>query len=74
MAFVIRNQRDRLSQPDGLYITVEGREWLVQGISLTNAGNVALKLHDPVRLENQIVSPCNLGDLQVLLEKKDSNG
>jgi len=69
MAFVIRNQRDRLAQPEGTYITHQGREWLVQGISLTRSGNVALKLHDPLRLENQIVTPCNIADLQVLLEK-----
>lgn len=71
MAFVIRNQKDRLNQPNGLYITHNGMEWLVQEISLTKSGNVALKLHDPVRFQNEIVTPCNLGDLQILLNKKE---
>jgi hypothetical protein len=70
MAFIIRNQKDRLNQPNGLYITHQEREWLVQDITLTKTGNVTLKLYDSVRLENQIVTPCNLGDLQALLEKK----
>jgi len=72
MAFVIRTQRDRLTQPEGLYITYQNTEWLVQEISLTKSGNVALKLHDPLRLENQVVTPCNLGDLQVLLDRKEN--
>jgi len=72
MAFVIRNQRDRLSQPEGLYITFQNREWLVQEITLTKSGNVTLKINDPVRLESQVVTPCNLGDLQVLLNQKEA--
>ena len=72
MAFVIRNQKDRLNQPNGLYITYQNREWLVQDITLSKSGNVTLKLHDSVRLENQLVTPCNLGDLQILLERKES--
>ena len=70
MAFIVRNQRDRLNQPNGLYITHQGREWLVQDITLTKTGNVTLKLHDSARLENQVVTPCNLADLQLLLERK----
>jgi hypothetical protein len=71
MAFIVRNQKDRLDQPNGLYITHKGMEWLVQDITITKSGNIALKLHDPVRFQNEIVSPCNLGDLQVLLERKE---
>ena len=71
MAFIVRNQRDRMNQPNGLYITRNGIEWLVQEISLTKSGNVALKLHDPIRFQNEIVTPCNLGDLQILLDKKE---
>lgn len=73
MAFYVRTSKDRQTLPEGIYITLEGREWFVQSISLTNAGNVALKLHDPVRLENQVVTPCNIGDLQKMLERK-ANG
>ena len=73
MAFQIRTSKDRQTQPEGIYITLDNREWLVQSISLTNSGNVALKLHDPVRLENQVVTPCNIGDLQALLQRK-ANG
>lgn len=72
MAFQIRTSKDRKNQPDGIYITYQNVEWLIQGISITNSGNVALKLHDPIRLQNQIVTPCNIGDLQVLLDRKEN--
>lgn len=67
MAFIVRNQRQRNTLPEGNYITIDGVEWLIQGISINNSAAVCLKLHDPVRLQNQIVTVCNIADLAKLI-------
>jgi hypothetical protein len=63
MAFVVRTQKQRLNRPDGIYLTVEGREWLIQEVKLTPSGNVVVLGHDPIRLENQIWTACTLDAL-----------
>lgn len=67
MAFVVRTQKQRLEKPEGHYITVGGREWLVQEVKMTPSGNVVVMVHDPVRLENQIYTACTIDQLSLLI-------
>lgn len=69
MAFVIRTQKQRLEKPDGIYLTIEGREWLIQEVKMTPSGNIVVMAHDPVRLDNQIYTACTIGDLGKMIEK-----
>jgi hypothetical protein len=68
MAFVIRTQKQRLEKPDGIYLTIEGREWLIQEVKMTPSGNIVVMAHDPVRLDNQIYTACTIGDLGKMIE------
>ena len=68
MAFVIRTQKQRLEKPDGIYLTIEGREWLIQEVKMTPSGNIVVMAHDPVRLDNQIYTPCTIGELGKMIE------
>jgi hypothetical protein len=69
MAFVIRTQKQRLEKPDGIYLTIEGREWLIQEVKMTPSGNIVVMAHDPVRLDNQIYTACTIGDLGKMIER-----
>ena len=68
MAFVIRTQKQRLEKPDGIYLTIEGREWLIQEVKMTPSGNIVVMAHDPVRLENQIYTPSTIDYLGKMIE------
>jgi hypothetical protein len=63
MAFKIRTAKDRLNKPDGIYIPLNGREWLVNEINLSASGNVCLKIFDPVSYESQVLTLCSLNEL-----------
>lgn len=67
MAFVVRTQKQRLDRPEGHYITVHGREWLVEEVKMTPSGNIVIKAHDPVRLDNQIFTACTIDQLSLLI-------
>jgi len=67
MAFVIRNNKQRLEKPEGIYLMVKGIEWLVKEVKMTPSGNIVVMVHDPVRLENQIFTACNISDLGKLI-------
>jgi len=67
MAFVVRNNRQRIEKPDGHYITVNGIDWLVTEVKMTPSGNVVVMAHDPIRLDNQIFTACNISDLAKLI-------
>ena len=70
MAFVIRTQKQRLEKPDGIYLQIEGREWLIQEVKMTPSGNIVVIAHDPVRLDNQIYTACTIDELGKMIEKK----
>jgi hypothetical protein len=74
MAFQIRTAKDRKIRPEGNYIKYQNREWLVQGISLTDSGNVSVKLHNYLTFENQILTLCNLEELESMLNQKFGDG
>lgn len=67
MAFIVRNQRQRNSLPEGNYVTLEGVQWLVQSVNMNNSGMICIKLHDPVRLQNQLVTVCSIEELAKLI-------
>jgi hypothetical protein len=60
MSFVVRKHNFR---PDGRYIEKDGQHWLVQNVTMNNAGQICLHLHDPVRLDNQIHKLDSLDEL-----------
>lgn len=68
MAFKIEKVGQGKNLPEGHYLKIKGIDWLVSEISLDNSGNVCLKLHDPLRKENQIIKPMNLTQLVLSLE------
>ena len=70
MAFVIRTQKQRLEKPDGIYLQIEEREWLIQEVKMTPSGNIVVIAHDPVRLDNQIYTACTIDELGKMIEKK----
>jgi hypothetical protein len=63
MSFKIRTAKDRLNKPSGIYITLNGREWLVNEINLSASGNVILKIFEPVSFESQVLTLCSLNEL-----------
>ena len=63
MAFKIRTAKDRLNKPDGIYITLNGTEWLVNEIKLSDSGNVCLKVFEPVSFQSQVLTLCSLNEL-----------
>jgi hypothetical protein len=67
MAFVVRTQKQRLDKPEGHYITVHEREWLVQEVKMTPSGNIVVVVEDPVRLERQIFTACTIDQLSLLI-------
>lgn len=67
MAFVVRTQKQRLDKPEGHYIIVHDREWLVEEVKMTPSGNIVIKVHDPVRLDNQIFTACTIDQLSLLV-------
>jgi len=67
MAFVVRTQKQRLEKPEGHYITVHGREWLVHEVKMTPSGNIVVVAEDPVRLDRQIFTACNIDQLSLLI-------
>ncbi len=70
MAFIIRTQKQRLEKPDGIYLQIEGREWLIQEVKMTPSGNIVVMAHDPVRLDNQIYTACTIAELGKMIEGK----
>lgn len=63
MGFVIQRQTKRMHKPEGNYVTIEGIEFLITEITISASAKVCLKLHDPIRLENQIKTLCSLEEL-----------
>lgn len=68
MAFKIEKIGQGKNLPEGHYVKIKGIDWLVSEISLDKSGNVCLKLHDPLRRENQILKPMNLTQLVLSIE------
>jgi hypothetical protein len=60
MSFIVRKHNFR---PDGRYIEKDGQHWLVQNVTLSNAGYITLHLHDPIRLDNQLIKLDTLDEL-----------
>ncbi len=67
MAFVVRTQKQRLEKPEGHYITVREREWLVKEVKLTPSGNVVVMVEDPIRLESQVFTACTIDQLALII-------
>jgi hypothetical protein len=53
----------RKNMPEGNYIHLDGIDWFVHELTISAAGKVCLKLHDPLRKENQIKTLCTLEEL-----------
>ncbi len=53
-------------KPEGRYVTIDEREWLVTNCTMNNAGQICLHLTDVRRSENQIYK---LDTLEKLLKK-----
>ena len=53
----------RKNMPEGRYIFLDGIDWLVTEITINNSGKICLKLHDPLRKDNQIKTLCTLEEL-----------
>jgi hypothetical protein len=68
MAFKIEKVGQGKNLPQGHYIKIGGIDWIVSEIQLDNSGNVCLKLHDPLRKQNQILKPMNLTQLVLSIE------
>jgi len=62
MGFIV-NKIGQTKKPDGHYLVKDGIEWLITDLSISASGYVSIKLHDPVRLENQIVKAGTIGGL-----------
>lgn len=60
MSFVVRKHNFK---PDGRYIEKDGRNWLVTNVTMNNAGQVIIHLHDPVRYDNELYKLDTLDDL-----------
>ena len=64
MAFIVNQKNKRPnSRPDGTYVSIDGRSWIITGITISGSDHVCLHLNDPARYENQIVRACTLEDL-----------
>jgi hypothetical protein len=63
MGFEVRKQSSR---PEGTYIEKDGVTWMITNISLAAGTQIKLHLHDPIRLNNEIIQ---IDNLQGLLEK-----
>jgi hypothetical protein len=64
MGFKIEKANNaRRNMPEGRYIFLEGIDWLITEITINNSGSVCLKLHDPIRKENQVKTLCTLEEL-----------
>ena len=57
----VNNQRRNM--PEGRYIFLDGIDWLITELTINNSGNVCLKLHDPMRKENQVKTLCTIEEL-----------
>jgi len=71
MAFIVRNQKTRSELPPGNYIEIKGVEWQILNISINASGSVCLKLKDPIRLQTQIVTVCNIADLAKMIPEAE---
>jgi hypothetical protein len=63
MAFVIEKVGKGKNLPEGHYIKLDGIDWMVESITIDNSQNICVKLHDPIRRQNQIVKPFSLTEL-----------
>ena len=62
MGFIVQRVNE-IRKPEGHYLHKDGIDWLITDLSISAAGFVSIKLHDPVRLENQIVKAGTIQDL-----------
>ena len=62
MGFIV-NKVGQTRKPDGHYLVKNGVDWLITDLSISASGLVSIKLHDPVRLENQIVKAGTIEEL-----------
>ena len=53
----------RKAMPEGNYINIDGIDWFINELTISASGKVCLKLHDPLRKENQIKTLCTLEEL-----------
>lgn len=64
MGFKIENVTNaRKNMPEGRYIHMDGIDWYINEITISASGKVCLKLHDPIRKENQIRTLCTVEEL-----------
>ena len=67
MGFIVQKV-GQTRKPDGHYLTKNGIDWLITEITISASGYVTLKIHDPIRLENQVVKA---GTIEELSNKAD---
>jgi len=67
MGFIVQKV-GQTKKPDGHYLTKNGIDWLITEITISASGYVTLKIHDPIRLENQVVKA---GTIEELSNKAD---
>jgi len=67
MGFIVQKV-GQTKRPDGHYLTKNGIDWLITEITISASGYVTLKIHDPIRLENQVVKA---GTIEELSNKAD---
>jgi hypothetical protein len=64
MGFKIENVTNaRKNMPEGRYVHMDGIDWYINEITISASGKVCLKLHDPIRKENQIRTLCTVEEL-----------
>ena len=64
MGFKIENVTNaRKNMPEGRYVHMDGIDWYINELTISASGKVCLKLHDPIRKENQIRTLCTVEEL-----------